>query len=292
MPHHSTLQNWPEVARQEWPEVARELLLVTAMTGLLWGLHLFARQMEAFWIALIWLTLSALIGRGLFWRGRIRRRAWLQVYVRPASPWRHRLRGGLMMALLRWLTGLFLAALLMLVLIRRDASLFWYCLLASGPLLVALRMMSEHMLAGHIQNGFRRELVWTLSLRMSGLVLLLVLVVLLFRQPQPDLTGATLGQALWHYLDQERARSPWLEQALQLMAAKEGLQYWLAQQLVSVPGAHWLGQLLLWLLVFAEQALFVGGWFLVFNGLIVRGHHHGQYSDLPADAGSSSPSRG
>lgn len=256
------------------PELARQLLLVTGMTAVLWGLHLFARTLETALLGLIWLGLSVVVARGLFWRQRIRRRAWLQVYVRPGSPWRHWLRGGLIMALVRWSVGLVLAALLVLVLVRREQALFWQLLLVSGPLLIALRVGWEAITARHIQCGFRQELVWSLSLRLGGALLLLALVWLFFNQPQPDLTEASLAQALWHYLDQEQAHSAWLEGALQAMAAKEGLQFWLAQNLVSVPGAHWLGQLLLWLLLFVEQALFVGAWLLVFIGIIIKGSRH------------------
>ncbi|MDX1587974.1 MAG: hypothetical protein R3296_03470 [Oleiphilaceae bacterium] len=269
------------------PGMARSLFLVVAMTGVLWGLHLFARTLDTPWLALIWLALSLLIARGLFWRGRIRRRVWLRVYVRATSPWRHWLRGGWLMLLLCWLAGLFLSALLMLVLVRQQQTLFWYALLASGPLLMALRVLSESLLAGHIHRGFRSELVWTLSLRVAALLLLTAMVWLFFYQPQPDLTEASVAQALWHFVDQEQARSAWLENGLQLMAAKEGLQLWLAQQLVSVPGAHWLGPLLLWLLVFAEQALFVGAWLLVFNGLILTGVRHGRIRQHRRHTGSS-----
>ncbi|TVP58888.1 MAG: hypothetical protein EA349_03935 [Halomonadaceae bacterium] len=255
-------------------ELTRQLVLVTGLTALLWGFHLYARTLETGVLGVIWLGLALVIARGLFWRARIRRRAWLQVYVRPGSAWRHWLRGGVVMALVRWLLGLLLAALLLLVLVRRDQPLFWQLLLLSGPLLIALRVGWERLAARDFQPGYRQELVWSLSLRVAGATLLLALVWLFFHQPQPDLTGASLAQALWHYVDQEQARSAWLEGALQAMAAKEGLQFWLAQHLVSVPGAHWLGQLLLWLLLFAEQALFVGAWLLVFNGIIIKGQRY------------------
>lgn len=259
-----------------WPELTRQLFLLAGMTGVLWGLHLFARTLDTAALVLIWLALSAVIARGLFWRQRIRRRGWLQVYVRRGSPWRHWLRGGAVMALLRLIVGLVLAAVLILVLVRREQVLFWQLLVLSGPLLLALSLGWEALSARHIQRGFRQELVWSLSLRLGGALLLLALVVLFFYQPQPDLTEASLAQALWHYVDQEQARSAWLEGALQAMAAKEGLQFWLAQHLVSVPGAHWLGQWLLWLLLFVEQALFVGAWLLVLNGIIIKRPGHAQ----------------
>jgi hypothetical protein len=55
---------------------------------------------------------------------------------------------------------------------------------------------------------------------------------------------------------------------LQAAAAKDALRLWLAQQLMPQPGAS-LAELLGWLLVIAEEGLFVWSYLLVCNGLLI-----------------------
>ncbi len=249
--------------------VLRQLLVLVALSGSLWGLHLFARLLATPALLAIWLLLALLIARGLFWRHRIRRRAWLRAYIRADSAWQQRLRGGFLMALVHAATGLVLAAVLLVALTRLADTTAWRVLLGSGFLVVALRLLTERLARAHVQPDYLAEFSWRLTLWVAAVLLLAALIWLAFARPQPDFGAATLAQAVWHLADREAARSDLLRELLQLAAAKEGLQYWLAQHLVQLPVAQGFAGGLLWLLVFAGQAVFVGAWLLVLNGTLV-----------------------
>ncbi|QIB65380.1 hypothetical protein [Kineobactrum salinum] len=249
--------------------ILRQLWVLIAISGLLWGLHLFARLLATPVLLAIWLLLSLLIARGLFWHHRIRRRAWLRAYVRADSVWQRWLRGGALMAVVHASTGLALAAVLLVALTRLTDAAAWRVLLGSGLLVVALRLLFEALARDHVQPDYLVEFSWRLTLPIAAALLLAVLIWLAAGRPQPDFSAATLAQAVWHLADRETARSDLLRELLQLAAAGEGLQLWLAQQLVQLPVARGLAGVLVWLLVFAGQAVFVGAWLLVLNGALV-----------------------
>jgi len=246
----------------------RQLLILTGLGAALWGLQLYGRILDTPALVLVWLLLALMIARGLFWRHRIRRRAWLGAYVHEDSVWQRRLRGGVVMATRHGIAGLLLGAVLLVVLVRVSDGQVWRLLLFTGALIMAARLLTEYSARNHINPQYLPEFAWRVTLWVVGVLLLAALVWLAFSRPQPDFTEASLAQAVWHMMDQEAARSALLQEALQLLAAKEGLQFWLAQNLIEVPGAHGLAVVLFWLLIFAEQALFVGAWLLVFNGVV------------------------
>lgn len=246
----------------------RQLIVLIALSGSLWGLHLFARVLATPVLLAIWVLLALLIARGLFWRHRIRRRAWLRAYVYVDSGWQRRLRGGVMMALVDTATGLVLAVVLLVALTRLGDTAVWRILVASGFLVVGLRLLTEWLARGHVQPDYLPEFSWRLALWGAAVVLLAALVWLAFGRPQPDFSQASLAQAVWHLADRETARSDLLLELLQLAAAREGLQFWLAQQLDQLPIARGFAGAVFWLLVFAGQAVFVGAWLLVLNGAL------------------------
>jgi antibiotic biosynthesis monooxygenase (ABM) superfamily enzyme len=166
--------------------------------------------------------------------------------------------------------ALALSALLMTILVRLREPDLWRLMVAGVLGLVVVRSFLNRRFWPDLNPRYRPELVWRLSLLVAGVVLVVALVLMAFLRPQPDFTEASLAQAVWHQVDQEAVRSGVLHEALRLLAAKDGVQLWLAQNLGELPVAGWPIVVLVWLMVFVEQALFVTALLLLCNGVLSR----------------------
>ncbi|MEX2497131.1 MAG: hypothetical protein WD448_13630 [Woeseia sp.] len=248
--------------------MARNMLCLLVLTAALWLFHMYGRTLPTAALVAVWAALTAAIAAALFWRSRIRRRAFLAAYIAPASPLQRWLRGGWLLGLRQVLLGSVLALVLAVALVRLDSIGIWIVLIGLAPALVLVERLLRRSLAMHVSRSYLPELTWRLSLLMVGVVVVVLLVVLAFHQAHPDFSGVNLERAVWHLVDQEQARSPAGYTLLQMAAATEGLRLWLAQQLMPQPGASLL-QLLGWLLVLAEEALFVWSYLLVCNAVLI-----------------------
>ncbi|TDT38607.1 hypothetical protein DES49_2590 [Halospina denitrificans] len=250
--------------------VPRHALVLVAVVMALWGYAIFAPVLSTPAIAAVWLLVSALMVSALFPRKRLRRRAWLRAYFHEASIWQRRLAGGPVMWTLQMAKALVLSAFLMTLLVRLREPDLWRLMVAGVLGLVVVRSFLNRGFRPDLNPGYRPEFVWRLSLLVTGVVLVVALVLMAFLRPQPDFTEASLAQAVWHQVDQEAARSGVLHEGLRLLAAKEGVQLWLAQNLGGFPVAGWPIVVLVWLMVFVEQALFVTALLLLCNGVLSR----------------------
>ncbi|MFU8815547.1 MAG: hypothetical protein ACNA7W_09385 [Pseudomonadales bacterium] len=248
-------------------DTVRDMAGLLVATAALWVYHLYARNLPTAALIGVWAAFALVMAAGLFWRARIRRRAFLHAYVAPLSPLARWLRGGWLLALRQLLLAAVLALLLVVALIRTGTTA-WLALLASVPLLALLQVGVRRALAAHVSAGFLPELSWRISLALVGVALFVAVTVIAAHQEYPDFAAVSLERAVWHLVDQENARSDAALTLLQLAAAKDGLRLWLAQQLMPIPGAA-LGQLAGWLVVVAEQALFVWSYLLVCNGIVI-----------------------
>ena len=129
----------------------------------------------------------------------------------------------------------------------------------SGALLVFAAVMRG--LERHANALYLPALAWRLAAAVVGSVLLIALIIGAFHRAYPDLAEVGLERAVWHFVDQERARSAFVEVLLQIAAAKDALRLWLAQQLMPQPGGS-LAQAAGWVIVLAEEALFVWSYLL------------------------------
>lgn len=223
------------------------------------GLYRFGRLLPDSALIAIGLATATLIALGHFLRLRIRRRAWLQAYVAPASGLQQWLRGGALALLLRVLLAALLAIALMIGTLRLSGSGELLLLLASLPLLAALRWSAERGLARHISSNYRAEAAWRLALTLTFVMLCAGLLAQSWWRPGPDFTAVTLEQAVWHMALEEHANSRVLEQALGLAGAIEGVRWWLAQN--GLPRLQWpLLEFFGWLLLLVESAVFVWAW--------------------------------
>lgn len=249
-------------------ELLRDMLCLLAGTALAWGFHFSARILPTPWLVVAWGLCTALIAAALLRRARIRRRAFLTVYVAAESPMQGWLRGGLPLALRPALLAAALALLLMVALARASDPRVWMALIGSVPVLAFMRGWLHGWLSAHAGPLYLPILSWRLAVLLVGAALTLLLVLLAYHQSYPDLAGVSLERAVWHLVDQEQARSSLAQVLLQLAAAKDGLRLWLAQQLMPAPATS-LVQGFGWLLVLAEEGLFVWSYLLLGHGILI-----------------------
>jgi len=245
----------------------RHAFTLTLLVIGLWLMHMNLRVLPEAGVVALWIAVTLLIAHGGFRRHRIRRAAFLRGYLEPTSQWPRRLRGGPLMALRHLVIGALLGGLLLITLARIPTQEVWAALLVAGFVLVLGEALFARLLRGHAHPQFAPELARSGALRVTGLLLIVVLLVLALQARYPDLTGATLEQAVWFLVHHEAARSHLLEAGLQLAAAQDALRLWLGQQWFP-QGVESLPALLGWLLVLAEQAFLALGFLLLANGLL------------------------
>jgi hypothetical protein len=245
-----------------------DMLALLALLAALWLFHLYVRVLPTAALGVAWLMLALVVTVGLWRSSRVRRRGVLAVYIHPDSPWQHRLRGGLFMAAKAAGLGALLALVLLLGLARAVGPVTWILLIASVPALVGLRAWLARRMAPHAGAAYLPLASWRVAAWSVGSVLLLALVALSMFQVQPHFAGVSLERAVWHLVEQENARSPAAATLLQVVAGKDGLRLWLAQQLMPAPAAS-LAQLLGWMLVLATEALFVWSYLRAGHGVLV-----------------------
>ncbi len=264
---------FPGTAARSGPSAASALLGVLLVAGALWLLNVFGRTLPTPALAAAWAAAAAAIGASFFRRARLRRAALLAGYLRRESPLHERLRGGPLMAARSALAGAAVALVLLVAAVRLEDRAAWVVLIASAPLLVAAYAASSRVLAPHAAEAYRRELAWRAAAALVGAAMVAALVALAFHRAYPDLGQATLEQAVWHFVDAEHARSAPAAALLDAAAAKDGLRLWLAQQLLPAPGAS-LAEAAGWLIVLAEEALFVWSYLSLCSVVLSGIHRH------------------
>jgi hypothetical protein len=246
----------------------RDMLVLFALTGGVWLVHVYGRTLPTTALAALWAAITLLISAGLVRRARMRRGAFLAAYVSTASPLARWLRGGFLLAA-RWLiVAAALSLVLLIALLRLDAPGEWIVLIGTVPVVVLAYRLVGYALSRHLRREYLPELTWRITAASVGALMLAALVAIAFYRPYPDFAGVSLERAVWHYVNAEHARSGAAETLLQLAAAKDALRLWLAQQLMPQPGTS-LVQALGWLIVFAEESVFVWSYLLLAGGVLV-----------------------
>jgi hypothetical protein len=248
------------------PLVATAALL--ALTAGLWLVHVLARALPTTALVALAGATAAAMGLALLRRAQRRRAVLLAAYVREGSVWRHRLRGGWVMRISSFGLGAALTVALLVAVVRLDDPRAWAALVLSCPALVATTIWLQHRLGPHASPTYLPELAWRLASLSVGTALIALLVLLAFHRPYPDFGTATLEQAVWHLADAERARSALAQNLLELAAAKDALLLWLGQQLMPEPGAS-LAEALGWLVLLAEESLFVWSYLVLCSAVLL-----------------------
>lgn len=244
------------------------LRLLILMSGL-WLLHIYARIMATPALLLAWTLIMVMISAALYWRASQRRRVFLHAYVKQDSFLQGLLGGGLFMLLRQAVPAAMLSAALLLMLIRLDNIHAWFVLFGALPVWVILQALLIRMLRSHASADFLPLLARRLATALVGLGLLATLSSLALLRSYPDFADVSLERAVWHLADQEQARSTTLQYALQLTAAADGMRLWLAQQLLPVQGLSQGLRVGAWFILFALQALFVGSYLLLCEGILL-----------------------
>lgn len=227
-------------------------LILTVLVLLFWSLV--DRALAGVLFLPVWVLATQLIVAGSLEAARLRRRAWLEQYLRDDSPWHGWLRGGVMMVARHQLLGALLA-LVLLVKLRLVAPALWPVLLAGVPGLVVAqnllrRRLARHVIAEHLPAVTRRLVV----VPAAGL-LALVLVVAVFWLPQPWLVGLGWEEAIARHFP-EASGGAVLGFFEQLAIVAEISQHWSMQNAVERFRLATPVALLGWLLLLLIQSTF------------------------------------
>lgn len=227
-------------------------LSLTVLVLLLWSLS--GRALAGVLFLPIWVLATQLIVAGSLEAARLRRRAWLDQYLRDDSPWHGWLRGGVMMVVRHQLLGALLA-LVLLVKLRLLAPALWPLLLAGVPGLVVAqkllrRRLARHVIAEHLPAVTRRLVV----VPAAGLLALLLVVAALWL-PQPWLVGLGWEEAIARHFpgDTGGALLGFFER---LAAIAEITQHWSMQNAVERFRLATPVAMLGWLLLLLIQSTF------------------------------------
>jgi hypothetical protein len=248
----------------------RDMLVLLALTGALWAFHYWGRTLPTAAVAAVWSALALAIAGGLFARARLRRRVFLAAYLRDGSTLARRLRGGWLMGLRSIVLGAALALVLTVALLRIELAAVWITMIAGALILPPLRALLARALSPHANPRYQPELIRRIAIPLLGLVMTAALIAVAFHRPYPDVGGANLESAVWHLVDRETARSDATLILLEVSAAKDALRLWLAQQLMPEPGESWV-QALGWLIVLAEEVLFVWAYLALLSAALIAG---------------------
>lgn len=248
-------------------QILKQMLGLAALTAALWLVYLYGRVLSNSALILVWIATSMLLGLGLWRRAKSRRRVCLAAYLLPGSGAFRFLRGGLLMALGQGIVAIVMALYLLLAVLRLDTYNQWLGLLCAALILPVAAALVAGILQGHIVPSLREELSLHLALNLLAGALLIYLVWQALGVHYPDFRGASLEQAVWHAVSGEQARSPRLLTLLEMAAASDGLQAWLAQRLLPAPGSS-VWQAAAWCLVFAREVLFAWSYLLLCRGAL------------------------
>lgn len=217
----------------------------------------------------VWLGACALslpIARLLFWRSSVRRRALLDLYVNPQSPWNRRLQAGKFMLLMRAALAYALSLLFLIGLARVDQTTFWLLLVILVPIWVFSFDWFCSYAEMHVNVQFRSVVATRLHGAAHACVLILFLSVWGLYQPVPNLTGISFLEAVSRSAAAPEMKSDTLYAGLAFTEAISAVPIWIAQNWgAQLPGAIW--KLALWLLVLLREWLFVWPLILTFQAL-------------------------
>lgn len=247
------------------PKALLRFGLLALITALFFGRTTVGNLSDA-GFALLWMLIALPLCWVLFWRARVRRQAFRDFYLLPQSNWHRWIRGGVVMLGGRLLLALALALFLLIGLARLESAVFWV-LLATGALLWPLTYpLVARRVATQANPRFVRLLATRIHLLSWLSMLLLVLMVLAFFTPVPDVRGLSLDEAIWNFTLGEAVRSQVLDWGLVVTQGLQALPHWLLQNLGhGLPGR--VLALLAWSLVLLREWLFVWPLLLLFQAL-------------------------
>ena len=248
-------------------QMLKQMLGLVALTAALWLVYLYGRVLGNVLLISVWMAASVLLGLGLWQRAKTRRRVWLAAYLQPRSSGFRLLQGGLLMALGQGTVALVMAIYLLLAILRLETYSQWLPLLCASLALPVVAGLIATILKTQVVPTLIEELSLRLALNVVAGILLLFLVWQAIGAQYPDFRDASFEQAVWFAVSSEQARSPQLLTLLEMAAASDGLQAWLAQRLLPSPGTS-VWQAAAWCIILAREVLFVWSYLLLCRGAL------------------------
>lgn len=220
----------------------------------------------------------------LFWRRRLRRRAFLDIYLNSTSYWHRWLRGGAPMLLIQFATAIILSAFLLVGLMRAETEWFWLTLLGILPVWVFSHPFFARYVSRHFSTRYCRLMTDWLHGWTHAAILLLAIVAWSFFQPVPDVSGASLNNAIRIFADKPRVESDVLQLGLIVSGALAAIPNWLIQNYDAYFPSLLL-RLLLWAFIILREWLFVLPLMLLFQSvdMIVDGNWSVRAKEMRGD---------
>jgi len=229
------------------------LLRLTLVWAWLLAWHLLYPRADCMGLLVAALVPALLITLSMAEHDFLRRRAFLQVYLRPTGLLYRLLRGGF--ALLDWqiLKALVLATILLIEVVGWDLAV-WIILGLDLVLVATLFPWLARTLGGQVQPVFIEMLTRGYLLKLNAGVLFVAILVSSFYLPHPDFRGVALAEAVQFQIEQGQSGCVTFNVLTRLAAAKDAAAWWAAR--------HWLGTL-------QDPNLSLFGWvvFLAATGL-------------------------
>jgi hypothetical protein len=253
---------------EEQPQTGMKLLFaLSLLVAAFFILSQLLLQLSDNGIWLVAFVFSLPIALLLFWRRRVRRRASLELYLNPESPWNRRLRGGMFMLGLRAALAYVLALLLTIGLVRvNQATFFWVLLVLLVPIWAFSYGWFFSHVAIHTSARFRRTVAARVHAGAHACALIFALSLWGLYQPVPDLVGISLKDAVLRSAAAPTMESDVLFAGLAVAEAISAIPMWFVQHFgPQLPGVLW--KLPLWLLVLLREWLFVWPLMLTFQAL-------------------------
>jgi hypothetical protein len=182
---------------------------------------------------------------GMLEVGLLRRRAFLNMYLRRDSLFFRLLRGGILLFLWQTLKAVVLGVLLVIGSISWSPET-WLVLGADALLLPAAYLLALRATASHARPEFQGMLVRRILTPVNAFAALLVIVAVEFHTPHPDLRDRTLVEAVRERTEQVQTQCEGVGILARGAAAVETASWWLAEtqftrrELLSVAPAAWL----------------------------------------------------
>jgi hypothetical protein len=231
-------------------------------------------------VVLLWLPLSAL----LFWRARQRRAVLLAAWLSDQSRWRHRLRGGLIMAAIQSAAALPLSLLLLAVISQPQTPAFWWLMLAAAPLWSLCWWWCRRVLRTDVGAALLDHATGVWAVRLAGALLLGVWLLVSLWLPVADVSSLSLFQAARLGMAEAAGESSLLLAAAGIWHGFSYLYLWLVQTLTEPgTGLSWLA----WMLLLLQGACFVWPLLLLMQGLTLWLARRGESAAQVTDRSSS-----
>ena len=197
----------------------------------------------------------------------LRRRAFLNLYLRPESVLFRLLRGGALLHLRQMLKALLLGVLLAIGSVSWSPET-WLVLGADTVVLAGAYVLTVRVASSHARPEFQGMLARRLLTPVNTLALTLVITLVELHSPHPDLRDLTLIDAVRERMEQVEAACEGVGILTRGGTAVETISWWLAETQLTRPRAQSIAPLA-WLAFLGSSLTFLWAWSRLLLGTLV-----------------------